>query len=84
MAADTIEDILAKAQIEPKTGPFVLLREDYSNVVYMVDKNLSEAAANHLKDVFTARGHHQRYWAQEPDFDPDHYVPNDIIPICTP
>ncbi len=80
MAAASIDDILAKSGLEETTGSFVVLREDFSKVVYMVWQGLSEPAADFLAKHFNDLKHHQHYWSEVPKFNPSNYIPSDIIP----
>lgn len=77
----TIEDLLAATGLSETQGEFVLLRRDFSHVVYLMAKDLSEAAAGVLVAHFTGLGHHQFYWAERPAFDPGRFERGDIVPV---
>ena len=79
MAATSIDDILSSSGLEEINGNFVVLREDFYKVVYMVWQGLSEPAADFLAKHFNDLNHHQTYWSEAPQFNPANYTPNDII-----
>ncbi len=50
----TIEALLAASRVHETRGELVLLRRDFSDVVYLMAKNLSEAGASALVVHFTS------------------------------
>jgi hypothetical protein len=74
------DDLLAVAGLPDHDGPHAVLRRDWSDVVYLVAKDLSAEAAAHLVAHFNGLGHHQVYWAEERRADLRGLLPGDMVP----
>jgi len=76
----TVADLLAASGLDDTRGRRVVLRRDFSNVVYLVAKDVSAAAARALATHYNDLKHHQTYWADDPWFETRRYEPGDILP----